>query len=1114
MRRRALLLLLLAIAVRGSAEDPAPQSTPPESPPTVTAEGLVSSTMGSDIATATYYELVAWCRQMGLQDTGSRKDLQAKLYAFYKIPPEPEKKQAARTIQVKSAKESEYFTMEEISQKYVLLRGDVVVVITDTDSGSVQEIKAQDITYNQDLNTVTATGGVEYKITNNGNTETFTGDSLSFDVDTGEGVFYGGGTEKPQIRGSQTVTFTYQGETISRFGDDTVVMDNGGFTSCTSADDPHYQVRASRVWILGPGEWALENAVLFVGHIPLLYLPFFFYPGDQIVFNPSIGYDDIKGQFLQTTTYLIGRKKEQQNDTLSFMQLSPTGAGTDYDQELHGIFLHKIPITEGEAKKSPSTLKLELDGYSRLGVFTSIEGDFSPLATFRVSLAESRSIFSDPLTGTNTPYFILPDGTEVSFWNESSIFGLAVPLRFGIEGQLSTTFGIGSITAHFQYYSDPLFTKDFYKRSEGFQFTSDLETLLAPSTQGSSQPNLSWDFTSRMDFSQLLKIPGIQSLSIPSANARFAWQSRETPTAPGTPLSADPGRMFYFPSNLTAPDLSLQISGELLHFDSSQSSKSHTTSTQPSGTGSSSPGAASPKPDPGKGFHAPPFPAAMQPVEKTEAGNAGHFAFRAPTPRQDVADAGQTGQVTAIVSYRVQPTGAVAQTFDPTDWQTQQDVDFRILYGTVQTGGSSVLDTRISLFDGAFSSSLSLSATGNYRLHYNPSTSIAPAAWESMLNADLLQDQLGLRGIFQTAVFPLAVVPMLSASTLSYQLNMRLYQITSAGSDPLDPQFSSLGPAWDQTAVTVHSLTGVISLKAFDQPDTLALTAQLPPLAPSITGRLDFPIQYFRTYLQGGMSQTPLTEIWLFQPIIAGEVFQPIKEIQVSEELQFDAAAGTLDRSTSQISLWGFTSSFTAERMVPVDPWGIPIGTTESFLPSRMKFAYSLAGTSFWFWQNRIRLDPSLRTGWSMNLQKLIDNQFDFSLSFNLSIFRFLDLTFSSVSYNNKTYRYIPGWPQALGESQTVNPLVDLFDSFSFWNIGKRFDSNFKLRSLSISAVQHLHDWDLTIQYQGSPQLTTVSGALQYNWSSTLAIQVQWVAVPEVKARAIKDSADEIRLRD
>ena len=53
-------------------------------------------------------------------------------------------------------------------------------------------------------------------------------------------------------------------------------------------DDPHWHIDATRTWLLPGGELAMFNALLYVGYVPVLYLPAFYYPKDELVFNPVL----------------------------------------------------------------------------------------------------------------------------------------------------------------------------------------------------------------------------------------------------------------------------------------------------------------------------------------------------------------------------------------------------------------------------------------------------------------------------------------------------------------------------------------------------------------------------------------------------------------------------------------------------------------------------------------------------------------------------------------------------------------------------------------------------------------------------------------------------------
>jgi hypothetical protein len=221
-----------------------------------------------------------------------------------------------------------------------------------------------------------------------------------------------------------------------------------------------------------------------------------------------------------------------------------------------------------------------------------------------------------------------------------------------------------------------------------------------------------------------------------------------------------------------------------------------------------------------------------------------------------------------------------------------------------------------------------------------------------------------------------------------------------------------------------------------------------------------------------------------------------------TEELQFDLLNQYLSKSTSQINLGNLTGSFIAS------------GTSGSTLaPASFKIGYEDPGTPVWFWNDRIKMSLGLKTHWYMNTQSYIDNLFDFGLDLSFSIYKFMDLTFSSSSKNNKTYRYIPDFAATVGDAW-VNPFTDLMKSFNFFSDQDRSASSFKINTLSVKAVQHFRDWDLSFQYDGSVQLRTNSttSTLAYQWTPTFTIQVQWNAISQIK-NTIKGDYTGVSLR-
>ena len=485
----------------------------------------------------------------------------------------------------------------------------------------------------------------------------------------------------------------------------------------------------------------------------------------------------------------------------------------------------------------------------------------------------------------------------------------------------------------------------------------------------------------------------------------------------------------------------------------------------------------------------------MPTVTPSTAGDAStaQIRFREPQP-QPVSTAQKTQQGSTLkLSYQVQPRATLEHTFDSTNWTSKDAVDYTIKYRTLETGGSGSLTAATSLLDKLADVNVSVSTDGLWRSRFNPSAAeSASTEWNSLRLSDFQADQFALRTAVQSTVRPLSAIDVLSASTLQYKLGLRLYELSFTGTDIVNPSFTSTALDWSTDSVSEHSLQSALVLNTPITSDTLALTAQLAPLVPTYTARLDLGVGVVKGKVQSGYS-IPTTGI-VYQPLVFQAGLDFGSNYGASEELQYDIAGSLLDKSTSQLTLGNFSGSFIAQNT----------GSTGALLPSAVRVGYEDAGTPAWYWNDRIKVSLGVKSHWYVNMQSYIDNLFDFSLDLNFSIYKFLDLTFSSLSTNTKTYRYIPSWAASVGDAW-VNPFTDLLQSFNFFDgstQAARTASAFKIKTLAVKAVQHLPDWDLSFTYNGTVQLRTDSttGKLSYQWTPTFTIQVQWNAVSEIKS--------------
>ena len=217
--------------------------------------------------------------------------------------------QEQSVIKIESAQNTEYRKNKDTGAEEIVLTGSVSISVAK--GSSVTKICADSITFNRSTDMVYAVGNVSLQQTGgSAGGQNISADSLLFNTSTLEGIFDNGRavqTQSDAINLPSGSTLIVASDIFGRDSSGTIAFKNAELTFCDD-DDPHWKIWASRIWLLPGGEFAFFNAVLFVGHVPLLYLPAFYYPKDELIFNPSFGYDERLGYYFNTTTYLFGRK--------------------------------------------------------------------------------------------------------------------------------------------------------------------------------------------------------------------------------------------------------------------------------------------------------------------------------------------------------------------------------------------------------------------------------------------------------------------------------------------------------------------------------------------------------------------------------------------------------------------------------------------------------------------------------------------------------------------------------------------------------------------------------------------------------------------------------------
>ncbi len=523
--------------------------------PLFAQEDSINNTLKLDIESASLVELAIMCRELGLSESGRKEDLQKRLFAHYKIESKTEKENEKKDsiILIESARKSEYFSLESVNEDYLRLSGDVRLTFVEDENTHI--ISADDFLYNKSTDTIYARGNVVYIKESESNFERFTGEVLRLNIETWEALFVAGSSERGKKTGDNIYRFT--AEKIIKTDEEVTVFEDAYIENAES-ETAYWSLSASKIWFMPGSDWAIKNATLRVGYVPVFYIPFFYYPGDKIFFHPVFGVRPREGSFLQTTTYLIGESKAEVGEDSSIIKILEESSDRELRRE--GLFLVK---SKEKKKESDKSLALLFDIYSKLGGYAGIEADFPKSGIFGATklsggLGFSRTLFST-VDGKWTPF---KDSYSLeSEWNSSNLFSFSVPFRYRLNASGSFVFPKATVTWAFPSYSDIYVNQDFLNRSEKIDWFNLVKSGAASLEESKEIGTLS-SYNLRiavnnLRFSNTVLSPFLDSFSVDTFSSHLNFNTKFN-----TSLSFEaPARTFFYPSNLQLINLALTFSG-------------------------------------------------------------------------------------------------------------------------------------------------------------------------------------------------------------------------------------------------------------------------------------------------------------------------------------------------------------------------------------------------------------------------------------------------------------------------------------------------------------------------------------------------------------------------
>ena len=1018
---------------------------------------------------------------------------------------EPPAEQTAGTentsdAQVPVTTEEAQKAVEEKKDDIIVFTGGVSVSVKD--GASVSTIESDKLVYNRSENTIEAEGNVRYSRKSGGSdgAEEFIGELLLFNIDEMEGIFLDG-TIKQAPRKQGSSPFTIQSPTVGRDASGATGFKRAALsTNADPDDDPLWSIRASRIWMLPGNELAFANGYFSIGIVPIFYLPFFYYPADEMIFHPVFGFRSREGYFLQTTTYLFGRKPLDTDSKKSGSFSNFMKSDRLKKQERIGLFFKNLD--EDETNTDTAYLKLIADTYSQLGGVVGIDGKTIPKNTpikqldFSLFFGMSRTLF--PLKGigaegiSHTTY----DAYGKRHYNKSSFFGTPLPFRY----RAHINFGISQAPFQFSlkmpFISDPYFKKDFFDRSEDMNWFNYLlnKDKLAKGADIGPESSYAWkiDGSIRPSFKALN--PWVTSLNIDTVSLAVDFSSKKKHTIDPAEREYAPQREFFYP-RLFKPEGKISIAGTLLSntmFTERTAKKipdvegiDHPFTTQDK---TSSDGASENKTADSKRDFLDTFIPVFKPLYGKEFDHSITYSL------------GYSGDFSALQ----ETTFATAQWHNPEDIKWQ---DYESRY--YQLKGSAGLKGTLSYSQNLISLSSNLVISGNYQRHpWTRDPSRKPVLELNNFKANVYT----LKNENSVTVNPFVYTDLFKPVSFGWSITEILAKNAFTGTYD-NPKWEMFGVKWNKDFITAHTgsaVFGVVLAEKYTQKFTFSIN--LPPLlqAYSTSLNLSFPYGTF-TASTKLFERENTAKKWAWEPVKMDLTWALPYDIKTAQTYTYNIEDKKSDRLHITFG-WKYISAFyTQSREVPqkLQPgrgWVLD-GTEKRFIPFALGF--SVANTSnpltIYAWKNRIKIQLGLSSTLQFNLVRITDSYFTFAPKIIFNIHEFWDFSFGSSSRNDVIARY---FQKALNLPVVIpgntNVLTDLAQSFYFWDRTKRENSGFKLQSLDIGLTHYLKDWTLKFNCEIKPQLKKAGTRRYYEFSPTITFAVEWKPIGDIKVEAKK----------
>jgi hypothetical protein len=1016
-----------------------------------------------DIETASESSLRAWLQRLGLSDTGTSEDIQKILYEYYGIEESGIISEIDQTETV-SIISADNLSLINTYGTIVILSGDVIIEITETETDNLYTIQAQKIVLNKSTNIVTASGSVNFMRINSDTREildSFKCSKFSLSVNSWNGNISNMETTNNRENSSgDDVTFSLTGDSVYKSSKGVLILDNGIVSS--AYENPHFSIHAGTITILNEGDWFADQAFLYIGRVPVFYLPFFFYPGVEFFFNPSFGFSPDRGAFLNTTTLIFGTLDETDiADTsfTTFLQIEEQAKSIvdGIQGTLLEMYFPESGILEW-ADETESSLAVSFDVYEQAGVAFGIDAKLNDLSF---------------LQNINVKTFIAlnPDSIKPIF-------------RFLIEPVLKIDTSGFSLSLSLPFYSDKQVSTDYMQRKTQFEL-GDL-TGSAQFPAASNKNSFVWNLKGSINPDFTFLKPVVDQLYVSNISSNIEWDIIQ-------PYK-------YDISSIGLLTHSIKISGKLLTGNISNDNEFISSNESPNSDMITSL------------------------YEPSLAELTGNILSLKQDPEMMGRSTDRFIDIPGIDYPMVLPDKNIPIILADNEKVIDEYFQYQLSYSINNSGNIDIFfddgepqyqklinrfDTNLlfsgNLFENGISIKNIVKPSGYIQQHSKISDSVIN--WDSFVDQDRARTKFLLNNEFNAGIPAFGISYILKTRLLTYNFVDTSYNLSTF--------------EWNDDNVLQHTISASLPISILSSRLTVSVT--LPPDNSRLNPKFDTKIGNIAASIFTSLSEDD-EGLWQYDPLtfrvsysaatnpfsgslIAGydystlsltqNIFTPLTlqpnltfkisdTCRLSQKLFFDFGGNTLEQGISRFDLG---NTYTELLFLYDDTAAGGIG---GIVPAKIKIFSDQTITELSFWKNRIILSADIISNWNYNFQNPSDNLLSVSFEFYIRIEEFLEISIVSKSRNSATHRYFDG-------SLNINIFEDLIKSFNFFNIEDRYDSNFNLSEIEMNITHFMKDWDLKFDYTGKIALNTEN---EYKWSPLASIYIVWKAVPEIDISA------------